>query len=89
MEQEQIFPSSADDYFKKLAEFTQQQQQKVSSLIADNQKVMNESKPFVQAAQIESQIEALIQRVNNDLDSAMENVNERMKLSTQPPAELD
>lgn len=84
---EQKLTESADDYFKKLAEFTEKQQEKVSTLIADNQKAIKESKPFAQAAEIDSQTEELMQRVSNELDAAMQEVNKRMKLSTQTPAE--
>lgn len=84
---EQTLTESADDYFKKLAEFTQKQQEKVSSLIADNQKAVTEAKPFTQAEEIDSQIKKLIQHVNDELDTAMKEVNKYMKLSTQIPAE--
>lgn len=84
---EQTLTESADDYFKKLAEFTQKQQEKVSTLIADNQKAVTESKPFTQAEEIDSQIEKLMQHVNNELNTAMKEVNKRMKLSPQTPAE--
>ncbi len=87
MKIEQKLIDEADHYFKKLAEFTQNQQEKVSSLIAENHKVIDEAKALTQTEKMDSQLDELIQRVNNDLDNAMTEVNERMKLSTQTPAE--
>lgn len=84
---EQNLMESADNYFKKLAEFTQNQQQKVTELIAESQKVIDDVKPFAHSEKMDLQLESLMQRVNNDLDKAMTEVNQRMKLSTQTPAE--
>ena len=87
MSENRAIIKSADDYFKKLTEFTTKQQEQVKAMITENQKSIIDSKPFVEAKEIDSQIEELMKHVNDELDAAMEKVNQQMALSTQKPAD--
>ena len=75
----------SDDYFEKLAQFTQEQQQKVAKVIDDSAKVMEEFKPYTVVKDINTQVESLIKTVDEQLEKAMQNVQEQMKkINTNP-----
>lgn len=76
-------PQQAEDYFEKLAEFAQQQQDKVTELIEQSIKSMSDFKPFDVAEDVNEQVEKLVQSVNDELEQAMNKVNEQMKKLSQ------
>lgn len=69
----------SEEYFKKLAEFTEKQQEKVAKVIDEGAKVMADFKPFAVAEDINTHVDALVKTVDEQLTKAMEKVNEQMK----------
>ena len=69
----------ADDYFEKLADFAQKQQEKVNKMLEDNAKNMAEFKPFEVTDDMNDQVDKLLQNVNDELEKAMGKVSEQMK----------
>jgi uncharacterized protein YqeY len=66
-------------YFKKLEEFTRQQQEKVAKVIEDGAKVLSDFKPFTVADDVDKQVDELIKNVDEQLTKAMDKVTEQMK----------
>lgn len=73
----------SDDYFEKLAKFTEEQQQKVAKVIEDSAKVMEEFKPHTVVDDVNVQVESLIKTVDEQLEKAMQNVQDQMKKINQ------
>lgn len=73
----------SEDYFEKLAKFTEEQQQKVAKVIDDSAKVMEDFKPYAVADDVNVQVDALIKSVDEQLEKAMKNVQDQMKKINQ------
>jgi methyl-accepting chemotaxis protein len=79
MSRDDASPQSREDYFKELEAFTKEQQEKVAKVIDEGAKVMADFKPFTMSDDINTQIEALVKTVDDQLSQAMEKVTDQMK----------
>ncbi len=80
---EQTLLDNHENYLKKLADFSAEQQDKVANLINDSNQVFAEFKPFEKAKEIDSMTSDLLQQVNDELDKAMDKVNQQMAIINQ------
>ncbi|KGJ87963.1 hypothetical protein [Colwellia psychrerythraea] len=71
---------SHEEQMKKILSFTQKQQDKASQLIKEAKDKMADFTPPEQENDINEQADALMKRVDNELDQAMAEVNRQMDL---------
>jgi DNA-binding ferritin-like protein len=80
---ENTLVQNQDEQIQQIEDFTQKQQEKIESLITDGNQILSEFKPFDKIKEIDSQTTELMQRVNDELEKAMAQVNEKMKFINQ------
>lgn len=68
-----------EEYYQKLEEFAQEQQNKVKDMIEQSHKMMEQLKPFDMAENVDEKVDKLVKSVNDELEKAMGQVNDQMK----------
>jgi len=69
-----------EEQMKKIISFTHKQHDKASQLIQEAKEQMANLTPSEQGSEVKEQADALLKRVNNELDLAMVEVNRQMEL---------
>lgn len=72
-----------DQYLQQFANFSQQEQEKISKLVATHHQALSDFKPFEKAKDINLEESDLMKKVNEALDKAKEQVNNQMNLIIQ------